>query len=186
MQHAQATLFDVHQWMIPATTCVYPVLAVAQDRSALLSLGAHCLSFDWGIPAEAQPWLTEEFAPVGQTLRCDLSMVRHFLAATFPGGAEFGLIRFDEELRPTHLELALAAQQEAEPGAEYLLHARGTYQRFRREPDRLIPVTAAERAMLDVCVATFTELAAQYGTLLRQPLPPRYRSARPLAQGLGN
>jgi hypothetical protein len=33
--------------------CDYPVLAVAKDQSALLSLGDYCLAFDWGIPEEA-------------------------------------------------------------------------------------------------------------------------------------
>jgi hypothetical protein len=177
MYEAPAPLFDVHRWVIPATTCDYPVLAVARDGSALLSLGGHSLSFDWGIPEEAQPWLAKEFAPCGQTLRCDLSRVRELLAATFPGGALFGSLRFDDELRPTHLALALTAQQFADQGAEYWLPDPGSYLRYYREPDRLLPVTASERAMLEVCVATFAELAAQYGELLRQPLPPRYRMA---------
>jgi len=94
-----------------------------------------------------------------------------------PRGALFGSLRFDDQLRPMHLALALTAQQEADQGAEYSLPAPGVYLRYYREPDRLLPVTDAERAMLDGCVATFSELAAQYGELLRQPLPPRYRLA---------
>jgi hypothetical protein len=37
---------------------------------------------------------------------------------------------------------------------------------------QLLPATFTERTMLDVCVATFTGLAAQNGALLRLPLPP--------------
>ncbi len=176
MHPAAATLFDVHHWIFPATTCDYPVLAVAQDRSALLALGDYTLSFDWGIPDEAQPWLAQDFAPLGQTLHCDLSSLAAVLQATFAGGAEFGLVRFDDELRPVHLELGLAAQREAEAGAEYLIHALGSYRRLDLTSERLILVSRAEQAMLDVGVATFVELATEYGELLRQPLPPRYRS----------
>jgi len=53
MDEAPAPLFEVHLWVLPATTCDYPVLAIAQDGSALLSLGGHNLTFDWGIPKEA-------------------------------------------------------------------------------------------------------------------------------------
>jgi hypothetical protein len=176
MYTAGSAFFDVHQWMIPTTTCDYPVLAVAQDRSALLSIGDYCLSFDWGVPDEAQPWLADEFLPTGQTLRCDLSAVRQVLAATFAGGVEFGIFSFDSELCPTSVQLALAAQEEAEESAEYVIHGLGNYRRLYREQERIVAVSAAERVMLDVCVSTFQEIAVQNAILLRQPPPPRYRS----------
>jgi hypothetical protein len=174
METASPTLFEVHRWIVSATTCDYPLLAVAQDRSALLSLGDYSLSFDCGIPDEAQPWLAHEFAPMGQTVGLDLSTVRMVVAATLPGGAECGIVRFDDDLRVTHFELGLAAQQEAEMSAEYVILGPGKYCRQWRDPDRLLPVSAVEKTMLDVCVATFTELATQHGALLRQPLPPRF------------
>ena len=51
----------------------------------------------------------------------------------------------------------------------------GCYQRLYRDLDSVGPVTPAERAMLDVCIATFTELAAQCARLVLAPPPPRYR-----------
>jgi hypothetical protein len=174
MEIASPTLFDVHRWIVSATTCDYPLLAVAQDRSAMLSLGDYSLSFDCGIPDEAQPWLAHEFAPMGETVHLDLSTVRTVVAATFPGGAEFGIVRFDDDLRIVQLELGLAAQEEAEMSAEYVILGPGRYCRQWRDPDRLLPVSFTERTMLDVCVATFTELATQHGALLRLPLPPRF------------
>jgi hypothetical protein len=175
METASPTLFEVHRWIASATTCDYPLLAVAQDRSALLALGDYSLSFDLGIPNEAQDWLAHEFAPMGQTVRFDLSTVRTVVAATFPSGAECGIVHFDDQLRVTRFELGLAAQQEAELSAEYVILGPGKYRRQGRDPDRLLPVSAAEKTLLDVCVATFTELATQHGALLRQPLPPRFR-----------
>ena len=51
----------------------------------------------------------------------------------------------------------------------------GCYQRLYRDPDSVGPVAPAERAMLDVCVATFADLAARCARLVREPPPPRYR-----------
>ena len=175
MFEASPTVFDVHQWVMPATTCDYPVLAVAQDQSAVLSLGDYSLAFDWGIPEEAEPWLKDDFARTEQTLQCDISTMRALLASTFAGGVEFGTLTFDEDLRPTGIQFALANQEEAEAVAEYRIQGAGNYLRYYREPERLVPVTAAERIMLDVCVATFTEIAARHAILVRQPPPPRYR-----------
>ena len=53
METASPTLFDVHRWIVSATTCDYPLLAVAQDRSAMLSMGDYSLCFDCGIPEQA-------------------------------------------------------------------------------------------------------------------------------------
>ena len=95
---------------------------------------------------------------------------------TFVGGAEFGLLSFDEQLGPSRLQLSLRQQAEADEGPEYGIQGLGRYQRLYRDPDTVSPVTPAERAMLDVCIATFTELAARCAPLVLAPPPPRYRS----------
>lgn len=49
MTTPNATSFVVYRWTNPQTTSDYPFLAVAQDRSALLSLGDYGATLDWGI-----------------------------------------------------------------------------------------------------------------------------------------
>lgn len=174
--HQAVTSFTLYRWTNPATTADYPFLAVAEDRSACLSLGNYGIGFDWGIPEEAADWLAHDFAPTGESLTLDLSMVRYMLDHTFIGGTEFGLVTFDSQLGLNGLQLALTAPTEADPGPEYLVHGFGSYQRFHREAAELGPVALAERAMLDVCVATFAELAAERAATVTEPPPPRYRA----------
>ena len=112
---------------------------------------------------------------MGEPVQFDLSTIRAFVDATFPGGAALGIVRFDEDLRVAYFELGLAVQQGAEMSAEYVILGPGNYYRQRRSPERMLPVSVAEQVMLNVCVAMFTELAMQHGELLRLPLPPRFR-----------
>ena len=81
----------------------------------------------------------------------------------------------DEQLEPCRLQLSLHKQAEADEGPEYVIQRLGLYQRQYRDPDTFGPVALAERAMLDVCIATFTDLAARCARLVREPPPPRYR-----------
>lgn len=171
--HEQALIsFLLYRWDNPQTTCDYPFLAVAEDRTALLSLGDHILSFELGIPVEAVQWLTYDFGPTDTVLAFDLSTMQHVLDTIFADGAEFGLISFDAALAPRRLELSLTAQSEAEEGPEYLIEGMGCYQRLYRATEEVCPVSTAERAMLDVCVSTVRELAQQCGPMLTEPPHP--------------
>jgi hypothetical protein len=171
-----STAFVVYHWVNPQTTSDYPYLAVAAGRAAVLSFGNYELTLDWGVPAEVDEWLEQDFSATGESLRWDFSMVEYLLDTTFAGGAEFLSITYNKDLVPSAMRLALASQEEADQGPEYVIHSLGSYQRLYREPERLGPVSAAERAMLDVCVATFGELAVQCATKLTAPPPPRYRA----------
>jgi len=180
---AQTTSFVVYRWQNPQTTSDYPYLAVAQDRSALLSLGDYGVTLDWGIPEEATDWLARDFVPTGEVLECDLSTLNDALAALFHEATEFAAVRFGAELMPSELQLVLASQDAADQGPEYTIQGLGTYMRLERDIDMQGPVDQEERAMLDVCAATFAELAAQCTAKIIEPLPPRYRS--PWSQGRG-
>ncbi len=169
------TSFALYRWSNPLTTAVYPFLAVSTDASALLSFGDHDIGFDLGVPTESAHWLAHDFQRTGEGLLLELPMVRYLLEATFVGGAEFGLLSFDEQLGPSRLQLSLRKQAAAEEGPEYVIERLGQYQRLFRETDTVGPVAPTERAMLDVCIATFTELASRCARLVLEPPPPRYR-----------
>ncbi len=172
---ASLTSFALYRWSNPLTTGVYPFLAVSMDQSAPLSFGDHDIGFDLGIAPESTHWLAHDFQRTGEELHLELPMVRYLLEATFVGGAELGLLSFDEQLGPRRLQLSLRRQAEADDGPEYVIQRLGRYQRLFRETDTFGPVAPTERAMLDVCIATFTELAARCARLVLEPPPPRYR-----------
>ncbi len=176
------TPFSLYRWSNPLTTAVYPFLAVSTDESALLSFGDHDIGFDLGIAAESAHWLAHDFQRTGEGLLLELSMVRYLLEATFVGGTNFGLLSFDEQLGPSRLQLSLRRQAEADDGPEYVIERLGCYQRLFRETETVAPVNPPERAMLDVCIATFSELAVRCARLVIEPPPPRYRpgAKRPL------
>lgn len=179
----QATSFVVYRWQNPQTTSDYPYLAVAQDRSALLSLGDYGVTLDWGIPEEATDWIARDFVPTGEVLECDLSALNDALAALFHEATEFASVRFGAELMPKELQLVLACQDAADQGPEYTIHGLGAYMRLERDIDMQGPVDQEERAMLDVCASTFAELAAQCTAKIIEPPPPRYR--HPWSRGRG-
>ncbi len=112
-------------------------------------------------------------------MSCDFSSVRYLLDATFAGGIEFGLLSFTSELKPDRLQLSLSRQEAADEGPEYLISELGDYLRFYRDAVKVTPVSAAEHAMLDVCVSTFADLIAAHKDLISEPPPPRYRSNPP-------
>ena len=170
-----STAFTLYHWSNPHTTAVYPFLALATDRSALLSFGDQDIGFDLRLSAEAAHWLAHDFERTGEGLILELSTVRYLLEATFAGGVEFGLLSFDEQLGPSRLQLSLRQQAEADDGPEYVIKRLGCYQRLFREAGTVGLVAAWERAMLDVCIATFTELAARCSRLVLEPPLPRYR-----------
>jgi hypothetical protein len=174
-QQTILTSFTVYHWTNPATTADYPFLAVAEDRSAVLSLGNFGVGFDWGVPEEAAAWLEHDFAPTGESLVVDISTVHHLLDLTFACGTEFGLVTFDDELSLSGLQLSLSPPAASAEGPEYLIKGFGSYERFYRNPDQRRPVALVERAMLDVCVATFAEFAGRCATTVTALPPPRYR-----------
>ena len=168
-------MFTLYRWQNPQTTSDYPFLAVALDQSALLSIGNYGVAFDWGIPDEAAYFLARDFQPTGGRLAADIATVRCALDATFIGGTEFGIVTFDAQLSPSGLQLALHSQPDEDRGPEYAIQGFGSYLRFHRLAEQPGPVTLAERAMLDVCVSRFAELAAECAPLLTEPPPPRFR-----------
>lgn len=168
--------FELYRWTNKKTTCDYPFLALAADRSALLAIGNWGLSFEWGVTGEAAEWLRRDFGPTGESLSLDIATVRLLLDSIFTGGSEFGLVTFDRELRPNRLQLSLQTQEGAEEGPEYLLHELGRYERVHREAGQVAAVGLPERAMLDVFVSTFTALGKRHAALLTEPPPPRYCS----------
>jgi hypothetical protein len=167
----------VYGWHNPETTSDYPFLAVA--GSVLLSLGNYRVSFDWDIPDDAAYFLAHDFQPTGQLLGADLAMVRTALDATFVGGTEYGIVTFDEKLCPCSLQVWLSQQLDEDYGPEYVIEGFGSYQRYLRHQSGCGPVTLSERAMLDVCVSRFAELAGQCAPLLRAPPPPRFQLSSP-------
>lgn len=169
------TPFRLYRWSNPDTTAVYPFLALAADQSAVLSFGDQDIGFDLRLAAETAHWLAHDFEQTGEGLLLEISTVRYLLDTTFAGGAEFGLLTFDEQLGPCRLQLSLHEQAEADEGPEYVIQRMGRYQRLDRDAETLGPVALWERAMLDVCVATFTDLAARCARLVLEPPPPRYR-----------
>ena len=84
-------------------------------------------------------------------------------------------MRFGSELLPSQIQLALTSQAGAGHGPEYMIQRGGSYLRFERNFGTQGPVALMERTMLDVCTATFAELAAHYATKITEPPPPRYR-----------
>jgi hypothetical protein len=169
------TSFALHRFSNPMTTCDYPFLAVAEDKTALLSLGNYNLTFEWTISKDAALWLAHDFERTEATLLCNLALVRQVLDAAFPGGTVFGIVAFDTELYPSGLQLSLREQTEAHEGPEYLIRGPNRYTRVYREAYKMSAVSLGERAMLDVCVATFAELAAEHAAKLTARPPPRYR-----------
>lgn len=102
-------------------------------------------------------------------------MVRHLIDSLYVGGAEFGMVDFTPQLKPCRFQFSLSAQTYVDDGPKYLVHGLGNYGRLYRDAEDVADVTLAERALLDVCVAAFEELAAQDPERLREPPPPRYR-----------
>ena len=143
-------------------------------------------TLDWGIPDEATAWLARDFMPTGESLECDFDKIRNALAALFAEDAEFASVRFGAELLPRELQLVLTSQEAADEGPEYLIQGVGRYFRVERDPDMQCPVDPEEHAMLDVCAATFAELAAQYKSKIIEPPPPRYRSSSARKRGGSN
>jgi hypothetical protein len=174
MRAEPPTEFTVYRWENPETTSDFPFLAVAIDQSAVLSLGNYRVGFDWGIPEEVAGWLAQDFLPTPERITLDLQTLRYLLDSTFPGGSEFGVVAYDNNLSPIGLQLSLANPTFEAEGPEYVMQGFGSYQRFFRETEKHGPVSLAERAMLDVCVATFAELAAQCTAQLAEDPPPRY------------
>lgn len=172
-------LFTVYRWQNPETVAEYPFLAPTLARSALLALGNYRVSFEWGIPDDAAYFLAHDFQPTGERLAGDLAAVRTALDATFIGGTEFGIVTFDAQLSPSGLQVWLNDRLDEENGPEYVIEGFGSYQRFFHGKQQCGPVTLAERAMLDVCVSRFAELAGQCVAMLCTPPPPRRQLIAP-------
>lgn len=159
----------------PSNYLRLPFLAVAQDRSALLSLSDYGATLDWGIHDEATDWLEHDFAPTGEFLECGLSALQNALAALFNGDAEFASVRVGAGLLPNQLQLVLASQRAADAVPEHLIQSLGSYLRGARDPDGQGHVALAGRAMLDVHTSPVAELAAHHMAKITEPPPPRYR-----------
>lgn len=177
MSQSQApTSFTLYRFTNPDTSCDFPFLAVNADRSMLLAVGDYRLSFEWDIGEEALEWLENDFVKTGEALSADFLLLRRVFDAGFARGVDFGLVTFDAALRPIRLGLSLASQASAEDSPEYRIEELGNYERSYQGEPTAREVTLAERAMLNVCVSAFTELATQCGTKLMEP-SPRSRSS---------
>ena len=172
---AHPDTFLVYRWVNPATTCEHPYLATNAERSFLLSLGEHGLEFDLEFPDEAERWLREDYTPTAERFTLNLTAVRDLVEQTFVGGAVFGFVSFDDQLAIRRIELSLQEQKTADAGPEYVIDELGRYQRWYRSPDLYTPVTEAERALLDVCVATFGARADNFRHLVTALPTPRYQ-----------
>lgn len=169
--------FALYRWSNPETTCEAPFLAIAEDRSALPFLGNHRLGIAWGIPAEAEAWLARDFAATGESISCDLPMLRYVLDALYSGAARFALTCFDERLQPARLELSLISQQAEEDGPVYVRDNLGRSQRLYPAEQRAAGVTPVEHALVQVFAEVVAEVATACPSQLAAPPPPRYQPA---------
>lgn len=167
------TALQIYRLRYPGSDCEYPFLAAPRDRSVLLSLGDHGLCFEFALPPETERWLSEDFTPTGEIVPLDLLSLRYVLDRTYSGGIDFGILHFDDGLRLLNIELSPCARDMVDEGPEYQVRAFGDYERVLRDSEQRRSVTLAERAVLDVCCATFAPLTASMPHLLATP-PPRY------------
>lgn len=93
----------------------------------------------------------------------------------FPGGADFGIVRFSDELAISRVEMSLWAQKMAEDGPEYIVRAPGRYERWYREYDITAALTPEERAMITGICSTFEPLTSTFAHLLTAPVTHRFQ-----------
>jgi hypothetical protein len=177
----------------PATDSDYPVLAVAADRSAVVLLGNYSLSFAFAVSAQVDGWLASDYAPAptaapapapsDDQLLFDLTSVREQVEIAFAGRVRAGQVTYDKQLSPTGFTVSLHSERDGDTDLEYLIEGFGSYVRLDRAASDSLPVTLAERTMLDGCVSIFAELAARCGELLREPPPRGKPGRRPRAGG---
>jgi hypothetical protein len=130
------TALQLYRVLNPGTDCEYPFLAAPTDRSVLLSLGDHGLLFEFVLPPETERWLGEDFIPIGDTVALDLTSLRYVLDRTFRGGVEFGIMHFDDRMRPISVELSLCGRDLDDEGPEFQVHCFGEYERIIRDGDK--------------------------------------------------
>lgn len=169
--------FHLHRWVNPETTHDYPYIAVAEDGSAVLSLGHYGLSIDLIMPSESEQYLEADFVSMDAVVRLELAGIRYLLRCTFPAGVDFLIVNFDLQLRVSNVQLSLHDPISDEAGPEYRVLGPGQYQRHTRSSVEAPHVSAAERALLEVCVAACTDLATAHPHVIKEPTPPRYRAA---------
>ena len=170
--------FIVFHWMNPATHCEFAYLATNAERSVLFSFGEHSLCVDFKLPDDTECWLTDDYAPTGERITVNIEAVRYLLDQTFTGGAVCSFVKFGEDLAIQLIDLSLVLQKTAEGGPEYVISGLGDYKRWYREPNRYRAVSMAERAMLDVCCATFATLANEHRHLITAPETPKFRGTK--------
>lgn len=173
----QPTIFPLYRCTNPQTNCESSFIAVAEDGSAVLEIGNYSLCVDWDVTEESATWLAKDFVPTGQSVSCDFSMLHEVIAATFGDKVDFLALRFGTKLQPKGMELSLIAQKAAEDGPEYRIDGVGRYRRIYRIPWRTAAVTLAEQAVIDVGVELANEVAATWGSELKEPPPLRWRSS---------
>jgi hypothetical protein len=144
-----------------------------------LEIGDYTLYMETGLPMEHANWLAQDFGPTDTLLSLDLSKLQHQIGHVFGCGAEFISVGFDVTLQPRQLGLTLEMQDPQEEGPEYLLKGLHRYQHYDCFSEKVVPVSVAERALLDVCFSTFADLASRYSSLFTEPLPPRFRQSAP-------
>jgi hypothetical protein len=167
--------FTLCRWENPETRCEHPFLGVAEDKSATLELGDYNLSIEAGVPDKHAQWLAQDFAPTDTLLTLDLGAMRRQINAVFACDSDFISVSFDAALQPTERDLSIPGYDTQTEGPEYMFEGPGRYRRLYREPWHIVPVTVAEREMLDVFFSELTALASRNSQMLIAPLPPRFR-----------
>ncbi|MFO0572820.1 MAG: hypothetical protein U1A78_02380 [Polyangia bacterium] len=165
----------VHRVQNPGTDCEYAYLVTPADRSVLLSLGSYSLSLEFKMPRSGEDWLTEDYEPTDELVTIDLAGLRYLLDLTFPGGVEFVLAQYEEDLSVSCIELSLTTQKRAEDGPEYVRRPDGAFERLYREPDRRRPISTNEEILLKAWATVFTTLATEKPHLIGALPTPRFR-----------
>ena len=164
--------FFVYRWSNPETEGEYAYLAINYERSIYLSLGAHSVCFDFDVTEEVERWLNCDYAPTGEIIELDITGVQGLIVQAFPGGADFGLVRFAEDLAICRVEMSLWAQKRAEDGPEYFVRGPGLYERWYREYDVTAALTPEERAMMNGICSIYGKTASTITFLLTAPVSP--------------
>lgn len=169
------TSLDLYRWINPQTDCMYPFLAIARDRSTSLLLGNYEACFELIPSHETKRWLPG-FASTRRRVTIELAGLCNFARVLSADSADYAIVQFDEQLLVIGFKLVfLSDDGESASRAEYRIHAFGDYERWESESDACYRVSAAEKALLHLCCATFQPLTKRVPHELRALPPPGYR-----------
>jgi hypothetical protein len=128
-----------------------------------------------GVPASEILEFHRQEAELGSDIAKSGCDGKSLIVQAFPGGADFGIVRFAEDLTISRVEMSLWAQKMAEDGPEYFVRAPGQYERWYREYDITAALTPEERAMMTGICSIFGTLTNTFAHLLTAPVTPRFQ-----------